>query len=291
MQQADTIQRFIFDQKDIRGQIVHMDESFQKAIQGHDYPPVIKKLIAEAMVSVALLSATLKFKGRLSIQLQGGAIISLLLVQITQNHEIRATIKWDGKTEEKPLIELVKNAKFVITIEPEDGQNYQGIVPLEGDSFNQFIEKYFEQSEQLPTRIWLASDNQHAVGFLLQKLPKSDSNTDVDPQEWEHFTVLTDTLQESELLNLSNNDLLYRLYHAEKVKVFDPKPIRYVCGCSKEKCESAIISLGPVEINNIKTEDEQIEIKCDFCNNNYLFDIVDLTRLEKISSERFSKHS
>ena len=291
MQQADTIQRFIFDQKDIRGEVVHLNKSYQEAVDGHDYPPIIRSLMADALVSVTLLSATLKFKGRLSIQLQGGDIISLLLVQITHDQKIRATIKWDGETENKTLLELIKNANLVITIEPEEGKRYQGIVPLEGDRFNQFIEKYFEQSEQLPTRIWLASNQQHAAGLLLQRLPEKENQDRSKAEHWEHFTILTDTLKNTELLNLPNNDLLYRLYHGETVKIFDEQAVQYVCGCSKEKCENAIISLGSQEIEAIKQEEEFIEIKCDFCNNTYRFDIVDLSRLEKISAEKFQEHS
>jgi len=291
MQQSDTIQRFIIDQKDIRGEIVHLNKSYQKAIHGHDYPAVIQTLLADALVSVTLLSATLKFKGRLSIQLQGGDTISLLLVQITHNQEMRATIKWDGETENKALSELIKNANLVITIEPEEGQRYQGIVPLTGNRFNQFIEKYFEQSEQLPTRIWLASDQQHAAGLLLQRLPEKENQIRSDKQDWEHFTILTETLKDTELLNLPNSELLYRLYHSETVKIFDAQTVQYVCGCSKEKCENAIISLGPQEIESIKKEDEFIEIKCDFCNKNYHFDIVDLTRIQNLSEERFQKNS
>ena len=291
MQQSDTIQRFVFDQKDIRGEIVHLDKSYQDAIQGHDYPPVIQTLLADALVSVTLLSATLKFEGRLSIQLQGGDIISLLLVQITHNQEMRATIKWNGSTEDKALAELIKNANLVITIEPNEGQRYQGIVPLEGDRFNQFIEKYFKQSEQLPTRIWLASDQEHAAGLLLQRLPEKENQVRSNEQDWEHFTILTETLKNTELLKLPNGELLYRLYHAEAVKIFDAQTVQYVCGCSKDKCENAIISLGSPEIESIKNEEEFIEIKCDFCNKNYHFDIVDLTRLQKLSEEQFQKNS
>ena len=291
MQQADTIQRFIFDQKDIRGEVVHLNKSYQEAVDGHDYPPVIRSLMADALVSVTLLSATLKFKGRLSIQLQGGDIISLLLVQITHDQKMRATIKWDGDPDDKTLSELIKNANLVITIEPEDGQRYQGIVPLEGDRFNQFIEKYFDQSEQLPTRIWLTSNQYHAAGLLLQRLPEKEKQGRSEEADWEHYNILTDTLKDEELLDLPNNDLLYRLYHGETVKVFDEQTVQYVCGCSKEKCENAIISLGAQEIEAIKQEEEFVEIKCDFCNNNYRFDIVDLTRLGKISSEKFQKNS
>lgn len=291
MQQSDTIQRFIFDQKDIRGEIVNLNKSYQKAIHGHDYPAVIQNLLADALVSVTLLSATLKFEGRLSIQLQGGDIISLLLVQITHDHDMRATIKWDGDTENKTLAELIKNGNLVITIEPKVGERYQGIVPLEGDRFNQFIEKYFEQSEQLPTRIWLSSDQQHAVGLLLQRLPEKENQMGSNEQDWEHFTILTETLKDTELLNLPNSELLYRLYHSEIVKIFDAQSVQYVCGCSREKCENAIISLGPQEIESVQKEEEFIEIKCDFCNKNYHFDIIDLTRLQNLSAEKFQKNA
>lgn len=283
MLDKDILQRFIFDDTDIRGEIVHVNDSYNRALERVDYPLEIKKILGQAMAGVALLSATIKFKGRLSLQLQGGDFLNLLLVQVTHEQKLRATARWNGDTFGKEFQDIVKNAKMVITIEPEKGKRYQGIVPLHGNTFGQFLEHYFQQSEQLPTRIWLSSDTHQAAGLFLQKLPESKPAG--QDEDWNHVTTLAETITDAELLSLPNTDLLYRLYHDEKVRIFDAQPVEFYCNCSKQTCEKAILSLGVKEIEGIMTDQEMVNMNCDFCNAAYSIDIVDLTRLHKMAKE------
>ncbi|NQU63934.1 MAG: Hsp33 family molecular chaperone HslO [SAR324 cluster bacterium] len=276
----DTLQRFIFSNSNVRGEIVHLNQSYQTVIQQADYPENLRGLMGEAMCAVILLTATLKFSGKLSLQLQGDGIVNLLLVQSTHNQEIRGSIQWQGDSGTLSFRELVKNATLTITIEPEKGTRYQGIVPLDGDRLNLCLENYFLLSEQLPTRIWLTANDDGAAGMLLQKLPET-AQTESEIQ-WEHITILAETTTHPELLTLSNETLLYRLFHDEKVRLFDEQPVVFKCTCSKDRCEETIISLGRPEIDQIIQEQGHIAITCEFCATSYYFEI---DRLLALSAE------
>lgn len=280
MVNQDTLQRFIFSDSNVRGEIVHLNQSYQTVIQQADYPENLRCLMGEAMCAVILLTATLKFSGKLSLQLQGDGIIKLLLVQSTHKQEIRGNIQWQGDCGKLSFRELIKNATLVITIEPDKGSRYQGIVPLDGDRLSKCLENYFLQSEQLPTRIWLTADDKGTAGMLLQKLPEiTDSESEL---KWEHITILAETTTDSELLTLSNETFLYRLFHSEKVRLFDSQPAIFKCSCSKERCEETIISLGRQEISDIIQEQGHIAITCEFCATSYFFEIE---RLRELSLE------
>ncbi|MFH2129833.1 MAG: Hsp33 family molecular chaperone HslO [bacterium] len=285
MVKQDTTQRFIFSDADIRGELVHLNQSYQTVIQQADYPENLRRLLGEAMCAVVLLTATLKFSGKLSLQLQGEGIVKLLLVQCTHQQEIRGLLQWQDNNEQLSFRELVKNASLAITIEPEKGTRYQGIVPLDGENLNQCLESYFLQSEQLPTRIWLTADAEGAAGMLIQKLPTKELKESRE-NKWEHITILAATTTPSELLTLSNETLLYRLFHSEQVRLFDTQPVMFKCTCSRERCEETIISLGTEEIEAIIKEQGHIAITCEFCSTSYYFEI---DRLRDLSREAAQK--
>ncbi len=286
MSDQDTLQRFIFSDSNVRGEIVHLNQSYQTVIHQSDYPEPLQRLMGEAMCAVILLTATLKFSGKLSLQLQGDGILTLLLVQSTHEQEIRGTMQWQGECEDKSFNELLQNARLVITIDPDKGTRYQGIVPLDGDRLNQCLETYFMQSEQLPTRIWLAADDSSAAGMLLQKLPEQESQS--DGNQWEHITILAETTTHSELLSLSNETFLYRLFHNESVRLFESQPATFKCTCSRERCEETIISLGSREINDIIRDPGHVAITCEFCSASYFFEA---DQLQKMSDEAAQKES
>ncbi|MBU2649228.1 Hsp33 family molecular chaperone HslO [bacterium] len=285
MVKQDTTQRFIFSDADIRGELVHLNQSYQTVIQQADYPENLRRLLGEAMCAVVLLTATLKFSGKLSLQLQGDGIVKLLLVQCTHQQEIRGLLQWQDNNEQLSFRELVQNASLAITIEPEKGTRYQGIVPLDGENLNQCLESYFLQSEQLPTRIWLTADAEGAAGMLIQKLPAKELKESRE-NKWEHITILAATTTPSELLTLSNETLLYRLFHSEEVRLFDTQPVIFKCTCSRERCEETIISLGTAEIEAIIREQGHIAITCEFCSTSYYFEI---DRLQDLSREAAQK--
>jgi len=177
--------------------------------------------------------------------------------------------------------ELIGEGYLLVTITPTQGERYQGIIPLTGDSLTTTLEAYFAQSEQLPTRLYLHTDfsaeQSQAAGMLLQVLP-------VDPEkareDFQHVVALADTLSAHELLTLPAEESLYRLFHQEVVELFEAQPIRFVCGCSREKCATAIVSLGKNAIAEHIAEDK-LEISCEYCNTTYVFDAEQLTELSR----------
>lgn len=277
----DHKQRFLFPDSDIRGELVQVESSISRILEGHSYPLPVQGLIGEAVAAVALLASTLKFKGRLALQAQGHGPVSLLLAECTNGGELRAVARHsDGQNwNEGDIRTLIGDGNMVITIIPEQGQQYQGIVPLEGDSLAQCLEAYFQQSEQLPTRLWLASGNNRAAGLLLQRLPNQLAGTDANTQMWEHLEALASTLTMEELLNLDDQTILHRLFHDTPPQLPDSDHLQFGCTCSRERNRNALISLGSNELQMLLDEDGEVTLTCDFCRNQEKFDAVDLAEM------------
>lgn len=273
----DTLSRFLFEHAAIRGEIVHLDTTWQTVQQNHDYPPVLRQAMGELMAAAALLAATLKLQGALILQIQGKGPVSLLVVECTGDMTMRATAKWQGDIQDSKLEALIGEGHFVITLDPKDGkQSYQGIVPLEGDSIAEILQNYMTRSEQLDTHLILAADERQAAGLLLQKLPQQK---DQDPDAWDRARHLAATLKNEELLGLSAAEILHRLYHEEDIRLFDPQPIRFYCSCSQEGVANMLRMLGPDEVHSVIAEQGHVEVHCDFCNHCYSFDSVDVKQL------------
>jgi molecular chaperone Hsp33 len=165
--------------------------------------------------------------------------------------------------------------RLVLTIEPDDAQPYQGIVPLQGENLAAALQTYFEQSEQLKTRLWLFANETDAVGLLLQELPAQNN----DKSDWERIEILANTVTEQELLELDCEDLLYRLFNEELVRLFDAEPVEFKCACSRPRIARTLRALGEEELEGILQEQGRIEVGCEFCGENYLFDRVDVETL------------
>lgn len=283
---TDQLQRFLFDDTDVRGELVCLEKSYQDTLLAHDYPPLLQQLLGEFLAAVSLLSATIKFDGTLTLQARGEGQLSQIMAEIVSGQKLRAIARYDedfsGEIGEHDLGSLLSNGQLCITIDPLKGQRYQGIVPLEGSSLAQCLEAYFEQSEQLSTRVWLNCSSQRAAGMLLQEMPAAST----EPQEpstraqrWQHITALAETLTSDELLNLPFSDLLYRLYHQDQVRLFEPTSLRFECSCSRGRTLSALQTLGQAELTEILQESGTIEINCEFCHRHYIYSEADIQTL------------
>ncbi|HAB08681.1 chaperonin [Alcanivorax venustensis ISO4] len=280
MNNADFKQRFLFPETDIRGELVRLDESLEAILGTHDYPLAVQGLVGEAVAAVALLAGTLKFSGRLSLQAQGRGPVSLLLAECTHDGQLRALARHDGELDTAANIgALIGDGTMVITITPDQGRQYQGIVPLEGDTLAQCLEGYFQQSEQLPTRLWLASGNGRAAGLMLQRLPDQVASRDANRNQWEHLEALAGTLKMEELLDLPAETVLRRLFHETPPRLPEAQPLRFGCTCSRERTENALLSLGADELKTLLDEDGEATLTCDFCLSQQHFDAVDLAEL------------
>jgi molecular chaperone Hsp33 len=274
----DTLQRFIFEGAPIRGEIAHLNATWRAVLERHDYPPVLRRILGELMAAGALLAATLKFEGSIILQLQGNGPVKLIVVECTSEQTLRATAKWTGTLEDTAGLDmLLGEGRFVITLVPGEGRpTYQGVVEIDGAGVAASLEHYMQTSEQLDTRLWLAAGDDHAAGLLLQKLPARE---EPDQDSWNRATKLAETITDPELLQLPAQRLLHRLYHAEDIRLFEPRPVSFRCSCSNERVGAMLRMLGYAEVRSILEERDEVEVTCEFCNRAYRYDRVDAEQL------------
>jgi molecular chaperone Hsp33 len=276
MKDSDTLSRFLFEHTGIRGNLVHLDASWRAVLTAHRYPEAVQARLGEALAAVSLLAATIKFDGSLILQIQGSGPIRTLVAQATHERTIRGLANWEGELAgPAELSSQFGSGRLVLTIERPQGEPYQGVVPLEGRTLSDAIERYFRDSEQLPTRLWLAADNQRAAGLLLQRLPGGD----LMEEDWERAGILASTLTTAELIELPTSRLLHRLFHEEPVRLFEGEPMSFRCGCSRTRIEDTIKLLGETEVDTILADHGEILVTCEFCNREYRLDPVDARQL------------
>lgn len=280
MKSLDTRQRFLFDDTHIRGEVTTLSESFQAIQQRQNYPPVVTAILGEFLAAASLLSATLKFKGIVSIQAIGRGAITSLMAECSHNTQLRGIVRGEYHNigNEETFKSLLGSATLAITIEPEGRERYQGLVPLDKDSLSECLEYYFVQSEQLSTKIKLAANQTTAAGILIQEMPHSSEDKQAQ-ENWQHLSLLLESLKAEEQLELEHEEQLYRLFHEQKVRLFDPEALQFFCSCSKQRTAKMLISLGSDEVNQIFQEQGSIEVNCEFCGQNYQFDQTDINEI------------
>lgn len=281
----DTLQRYLFNQANVRGELVQLQSTYQSILDSYAYPPQIQILLGELMAATSLLNATLKFEGEIGLQIQSEGIVKYAVVNGTHDLKLRGVARWDESVSELPdnFGDLFHKGYLVITITPKEGERYQGIVGLDQPSLSACIEEYFLQSEQLATQVRLFARNEApamAGGTLLQILPTSSEATNIaETTEFSHLSTLTETLTPEELFTLPANDVLYRLYHQEEVEIFTPKPVLFKCHCSRDKTMAALRNIDVNELNAIIAEEGSIKMNCQFCHSEYRFDVMDIASI------------
>lgn len=286
MSGGDALRRFMFEEFPVRGEIVRLEESWRAVLERQDYPPAVRNLLGQAMAASVLLASTLKFDGLLTLQIQGEGDLHLLVVQCASDLSVRGLAKWKGDDPRGSLAELTGGGRLAITIERrKDRDRYQGIVLADTDTLADCIESYFAQSEQLATRIWLAADGNGAAGMLLQQLPGSARQAEGDPDGWERAGVLAGTLSSAELLEVDSRELLRRLFHEEDLRLADRRVVEFKCSCNQQRVEGALRLLGRPELADLLAQEGCIEVRCEFCNQAYELDVVDVERLLASSGE------
>jgi molecular chaperone Hsp33 len=288
MHDRDTLHRFLFERLPIRGHLVHLDAAWRALIEHRDYPAVIRETLGEAVVASLLLAATIKFEGVLSLQLQGDGPMHLLLAQCTSGLGVRGLARYRdlGGTPKASIADLIGEGNLTVTLESDDGaQRYQGIVPIEGERLAESLQGYFQNSEQLPTRLWLHADATGASGMLLQKLPGSGSLPAAEAaaidDAWTRVQIIGDTLTPEELRTLADAEILHRLFNEDDLRLFEPSPVYFRCRCSRERVAGMLQGLGEQETRSVIAERGKVEVHCDFCNRAYVFDAVDVEQLFK----------
>jgi len=273
----DILHRFIFENIAARGMIVQLDKSWQRLQEQKDYPEVIRNLLGEFIAANALLAATLKFEGALTMQIRGNGPVSLMLMECTSEQHLRGLAKYDDTIQAGSLKQMFGDGQLALTIDNDKtGERYQGIVELSGDKISHALENYLMQSEQLDTRLFLATNNNKACGILIQKLP---GQTDDNPDDWHRIIQLAETIKDQELFNLEAAEIIHRLFNEDDVRLLDSEHYLFRCTCTRERVANMLISLGHQEIKDILEEMGKIEIDCEFCNQHYDFDAVDAEEL------------
>jgi molecular chaperone Hsp33 len=300
MHDRDCLHRFMFEQYPIRGHLVHLDAAWRALIEHREYPAPIRDTLGQAVAASLLLAATIKFEGVLSLQLQGDGLVHLLLAQCTSGLGVRGLARYREAAGAAALADesgsdaagtgrvadLIGEGNLTVTLETDDGsQRYQGIVPIADGRLAESLQVYFENSEQLPTRLWLYADAQGACGMLLQRLPFAEASgarivdlAAVD-DAWRRVQLIGETLTPEELRTLADAEILHRLFNEDDVRLYEPAPVYFRCRCSRERVGGMLQSLGEAETRAVLAERAEVEVRCDFCNRAYLFDAVDVAQL------------
>ena len=280
MSVQDQLHRYLFENAAVRGELVNVTQTWRDVLKTHDYPAPVQQLLGELLVATSLLTATLKFDGDITVQLQGDGPLSLAVINGNNRQELRGVARVQGDiAPESSLKSMVGNGYLVITIAPEKGERYQGVVGLEGDTLAECLEDYFMRSEQLPTRLFIRTSDKGAAGILLQVLPAQETSK----EDFNHLATLTETVKAEELIELPANEVLWRLYHQEEATVYDPQPVMFKCTCSRERCGEVLKTLPQAEVDEIIEEDGEIDMHCDYCGTHYVYDAVDIAAIRNAS--------
>ena len=343
----DRLLRFSFPAEGVRGQVIRLERAWIEVASRHrshesrEISPNLRQRLGELTAAGLLLSASLKFDGSLVLQIQSRGPVALFVVECENDARFRATVKIREGQRIMPdasladLLGPLRQARFAVTLLPRSGTEgtgqlsapYQGIVPFEGDTVAELLENYMARSEQVPTRLWLAADDQHAFGLLLQRMPKTgglaaptdgdasaDGNrftddgrspddappkpsTGIDPDGiedydgtdadgWNRLVTLADTLTRAEMLELPVDTVLHRLFHERPPRIFGFSAPRFVCNCSRQKVESMLRLLGRDEIDGVLREQGLVEVRCEFCGQEYQLSAAEATGLFKTDDAR-----
>jgi molecular chaperone Hsp33 len=269
--QTDYVQRFLFEELDIRGRLVCLTQAWQRMLDGRDYPEDIASLLGHTTALNVLLGANQKGSGRVTLQVQGSGPVKLLVSDCTSELRIRGMASFDT-LQDNPLNErsLLGNGRLSVTLEDlKSGQFYQSLVPLEGETLEQIFQHYLAQSEQVSAFLRLYADRGALCGLLLEKLPDADLK---DADGWNRVQHLANTLTLDETRDAQPYDLLTRIFPEELMRVFRLYPVEYHCPYDEDKVKDMLRGLGRQEVESILAEQGQVVIRNEMCNHEYRFD-------------------
>jgi len=285
MDGSDRVRRFVLERHPIRGHSVRLTRAWLELREHQNYPPDVQALLGEAVGAVVLLAATLKFNGTLTLQLQGKGLVNLLVAQCTHDFKVRAMARHEPVADGAVFRALTGEGQIVVTVEANDrASSYQGVVPISGNSLAECLEAYFIQSEQLPTRVSLASTPGVVSGMLLQRIPgEGGKQALADPAALEAAWMKADhAMLELTPATLVVDDVeqrLVRMFGDDEVRVFSGHEVRFECRCSRERVSNVLRSLGVEEVRSVIAEQGAVTVTCEFCQKPYRFDPIDAEQL------------
>jgi molecular chaperone Hsp33 len=274
----DVLLRFVLERAGVRGTLVRLGPSWRDVAGRAEYPAPVHDLLGETLVASALLTSNIKLDGTLSIELKSRGALRLLFAECSEHGRLRGLARWYDPLPQPLALDQLPDPVMAITVgNVERGQRYQGLVELQDAGMAASLEHYFIRSEQLPARLLLAVQDDQAVGLMLQKMPDEGGRDAAhDDEAWQRVLQLTATLGRAELLASQPELLLYRLYHEESVRVFEPRALAFGCSCSRERVAAMLHSLGRDEVEAaLQARHDEIEVVCEFCAQRYHFDRID----------------
>lgn len=302
----DLIHRFSFADVPVRGQWVRLTDTLTQAFQRQDYPPAERNLLAEMLAAVSLMADGIKFQGRVALQARGDGRVDTAMAECRHRHLLRGIVRWNEDQaqepitpaagplgSEPPLSQLLGEGQMAITLTREDSESvpvhaYQGVVALTDDSLARNLEGYFLNSEQLPTRVFMAFSGESVTGLLLQRLPVADQaselSEDLHDARWHEIELLADTISAAELATLPLDELLHRLFHEHAVTTHPGRHLAFSCTCSRERAQRMLQALPKDEILELLETRGSVDVTCEICGARYDYDRVD-THLVYISDE------
>lgn len=288
----NSIQRFLFKDHGIRGQFVQLTDSWQSMTHERHYPDVISKLLGELSLVAVIMANGLKHKGRITLQIQGSGPVNLLVVEVIDNLQIKGVAKTSQAiTDETSLSELLGNGQILATMEnSQTNHHFQSYVSRDAETVAECFEIFFQQSEQLETRVFLAANQNSAGGLILQKMPETaQTNESSDEDAWNRIEHLASTVNDDELMTLDSEELLHRLFHEETVELFEAREIEYHCPQDSSKIDAMLKSLGEEEVRKILEEQGEIVIHNEMCNFHARYDKAAVDKLFSGNKHETSK--
>ena len=304
------LHKFIFDGLPVRGALVRLTDAWQDVLkrraantQTGPYATPVQVLLGEMLAAGVLMQSNIKFNGALVLQIMGDGPVKVAVAEVQSDLSLRATASVQGEVGPgaslSEMVNVLNHGRCAITLDPKDKQPgqqpYQGVVPLHGDrkekleKMSDVLEHYMLQSEQLDTRLVLAANEQVAAGLLIQRMPMEGEGNlgkakaredDIGLDEsFNRIAIFAQSLKRDELLTLDADTILHRLFWEEKLLRFEPQSPKFACSCSRERVGSMLRNLGVQEVESILSEQERIEVGCDFCGAQYRFDAVDAAEI------------
>ena len=259
---SDTLRRFLFEKEEIRGSIVRLSDTWRRLLQADDYPPEVRPMLGEALAATALLARNLKFDGRLTLQIQGGAHLRLLVMQCNNRLQLRGLARFGDDLPDN-FTELVEGGALAITVESgRAAERYQSIVPLSEISLSESLGLYYRQSVQLPTLFMLAADDEQAAGLMLQAMPERKPGSGY----WQELVAGLQGLDVARMSRVQDEVLLTALFPDQDIRLFDAEAVNFHCECSDERIENMLKLLGAAELEDLIAQHDPVEIRCEFCN-------------------------
>ncbi|WP_319379977.1 Hsp33 family molecular chaperone HslO [Thiomicrorhabdus sp.] len=268
---TNSIQRFLFKEHNIRGQVIQLHDAWQEMTKDRHYPPIISQLLGQLTAVSVVMANSMKHEGKITLQVQGSGPVNLLVVEVTHDLKIRGVAKTrETITDQNTLDDLLGDGQILVTLENmQTKHHFQSYVPRDGATIAECFELFFSQSEQLPSQLWLAADEQKLGGILIQKMPDSD---DKDADAWDRIIHLTGTLSDDELTTLDSETLLHRLFHEELVELFESQAVTYECPQDRQRVDDMLRSLGEAEVRKLLAEQGEIVIHNEICNVHFRYD-------------------